>query len=41
MQSKEIYLNKFDDLVPFETQLLETLADGDRDALKGYNFEAI
>ncbi len=41
MQSKEIYMNKFDDLVPFETQLLETLADGDRDALKGYNFESI
>lgn len=41
MQSKEIYLNKFDDLAPFETQLLETLAMGDREALKGYKFEAI
>jgi len=40
-QSKEIFLNKFDDLTPFETQLLETLAAGNRDALNGYKFEKI
>jgi hypothetical protein len=41
MQSKELYLNKYDDLQPFESQLLDNLAQGDREALQGYNFESI
>jgi hypothetical protein len=41
MQSRELYLNKFSDLMPFEKQLIETLARGNKELLKGYNFEAI
>ncbi len=41
MQSKELYLSKHSDLRPFEIQLVETLAAGDREALQGYNFETI
>lgn len=41
MQSKELYLNKYDNLQPFENQLLDNLAQGDREALQGYNFESI
>lgn len=41
LQSKEIYTKKFEDITPFETQLLETLARGRREALKGYKFESI
>lgn len=40
-QAKELYLNKFSDLAAFEKQLIETLAKGDKDALKGYRFETI
>jgi len=41
LQSKELYLSKHTDLRPFEVQLLETLADGDRESLNGYKFETI
>jgi hypothetical protein len=41
MQSRELYLNKFNDLSPFERQLVETLAKGKRELLKGYHFEKI
>ena len=41
LQSKELYLSKHKNLRPFEVQLVETLADGDREALNGYNFETI
>jgi len=41
LQSRELYLNKFSDLSAFERQLVETLARGNKDALKGYNFETI
>jgi hypothetical protein len=41
LQSRELYLNKFNDLSPFEKQLVETLARGKRELLKGYHFEAI
>ncbi len=41
IQSKELYLNKYDDLHAFESQLLDNLAKGDREALQGYNFEAV
>ncbi len=41
LQSKELYLSKHNDLRPFEIQLVETLADGDREALNGYKFETI
>jgi hypothetical protein len=40
-QAKELYLNKFTDLKAFEEQLIETLAQGDKEALKGYNFETL
>ena len=40
-QAKELYLNKFSDLASFERQLIETLAKGDKEALKGYRFETI
>lgn len=40
-QAKELYLNKFTDLAAFERQLIETLAKGDKEALKGYRFETI
>lgn len=39
LQARELYLNKFSDLTPFERQLVENLARGDRDSLKGYRFE--
>ena len=41
LQSKELYLSRFDDISSFERQLIETLAKGDKDALKGYKFETI
>jgi len=41
LQSKELYLSKHKNLRPFEIQLVETLADGDREALSGYKFETI
>jgi len=41
LQSKELYLSKHSDLRPFEIQLVETLADGDRESLNGYEFETI
>lgn len=41
LQARELYLNKFSDLAAFEKQLIETLAKGDRDALKGYKFETL
>lgn len=41
LQSKELYLNRFNDLSAFEKQLLENLAKGDRSALEGYKFETI
>ena len=41
LQSRELYLNKFSDLSAFEHQLVETLARGNKDALKGYNFETL
>jgi len=41
LQSRELYLNKFSDLSIFERQLVETLARGNKDALKGYNFETL
>ncbi|MCP4146527.1 MAG: hypothetical protein GY757_02150 [bacterium] len=41
LQSRELYLNKFSDISAFEQQLITTLANGDREALKGYNFEAL
>jgi len=41
LQSRELYLNKFTDLSPFERQLIKSLARGNKEALKGYNFETI
>jgi hypothetical protein len=41
MQSRELYLNKFNDLSPFERQLVDTLAKGNRILLKGYHFETL
>jgi hypothetical protein len=41
LQSRELYLNKFSNLAAFERQLVETLARGNKDALKGYNFETL
>ena len=41
LQSRELYLNKFTDLGPFERQLIKTLARGKKELLKGYNFETI
>ncbi len=38
-QAKEQYLMKYKDLTHFEKMLLEKLAKGDREALKGYDFE--
>jgi hypothetical protein len=40
-QAKEEYLRKFDDLAVFEEQLVKILAKGDREALKGYQFETL
>jgi hypothetical protein len=39
LQARELYLNKFNDLSAFEKQLVDTLAKGDKNALKGYKFE--
>jgi hypothetical protein len=41
LQSRELYLNKHRDLMPFEKQLIQTLARGNRNLLKGYNFETL
>ncbi|MCP5054477.1 MAG: hypothetical protein GY940_45335 [bacterium] len=41
LQSRELYLNKFSDLSVFERQLIETLAKGKKEALKGYDFETL
>lgn len=41
LQSRELYLNKFSDLSAFENQLVQTLAKGNKEALKGYNFETV
>jgi len=41
LQSRELYLNRFTDLSPFERQLIKTLARGNREALKGFNFETL
>lgn len=41
LQAKELYLNKFSDMAAFERQLIETLAKGDKNALKGYRFETL
>jgi hypothetical protein len=41
LQSRELYLNKFTDLSPFENQLIRTLARGNKEVLKGYNFETL
>ena len=41
IQAKELYLNKFTDLGAFEQELIETLAKGDKEVLKGYNFETL
>jgi hypothetical protein len=41
LQSRELYLNKFSDLSAFERQLVQTLAKGNKEALKGYHFETI
>lgn len=41
LQARELYLNKFSDLAAFEKQLIDTLAKGDKDVLKGYKFETL
>jgi len=41
MQSRELYLNKFTDLGPFERQLIITLARGKKELLRGYHFETL
>ena len=41
LQAREEYLRKFSDLSAFERNLIGILAKGDRDLLKGYNFETI
>jgi hypothetical protein len=41
LQARELYLNKFSDLSAFEKQLIENLAKGDKDSLKGYKFETL
>lgn len=41
MQAREQYLVKFSNIAVFERELVQTLARGDREALKGYKFEAI
>ncbi len=40
-QAKEQYLMKYDDISYFERILIEKLAKGDKEALKGYSFETI
>ncbi len=39
IQARDEYLRKYNDLTPFEEQLVKTLARGDRDAMRGYPFE--
>ena len=39
LQAKELYLRRSSDLRYFEEQMVKILAKGDRQALKGYNFE--
>jgi len=39
IQARDEYLRKYNDLTPFEEQLVKTLARGDRDVLRGYPFE--
>jgi hypothetical protein len=39
IQAKELYMKKAHDVKHFEAQLINTLARGDKAALKGYNFE--
>jgi hypothetical protein len=39
LQAKELYMRRSSDLRYFEEQLVKILAKGDRQALKGYNFE--
>ena len=41
MQSRELYLRKYTDLSAFERQLVETIAKGNKDLLKGYKFETL
>lgn len=41
LQSRELYLNRHSDLSAFERQLVQTLARGNKDALKGYHFETL
>jgi len=41
LQARESYLSKFNELEFFERELLNTLAEGDEEALKGYKFESI
>ena len=41
LQSRELYLNKFSDIAPFERQLIQTLARGKKELLKGYSFESL
>ncbi len=41
LQSRELYLNKFSDLSPFERQLIKTLGRGNRELLRGYSFETL
>jgi hypothetical protein len=40
LQAKELYLRRSSDLRYFEEQMVKILAKGDRQVLKGYNFEA-
>jgi hypothetical protein len=39
LQAKELYMRRSSDLRYFEEQMVKILARGDRQALKGYNFE--
>ena len=39
LQAKELYMRRSSDLRYFEEQIVKILAKGDRQALKGYNFE--
>jgi hypothetical protein len=40
LQAKELYMRRSSDLLYFEEQMVKILAKGDRQALKGYNFES-
>jgi hypothetical protein len=39
LQAKELYVRRSSDLRYFEEQMVKILAKGDRQVLKGYNFE--